>query len=55
MSKVLKANMFRMTSNNFLDGKLFVYSQLFVYFTQISYLGASNAETAQCMMFGMKI
>ena len=28
-------------------GQLFVYSQLFVYFSQISYLPASNAETAQ--------
>ena len=47
MPKVLKAKMFGMNIWNFGDGQLFVNFQLFVYFSQMSHLGASKAETAQ--------
>ena len=39
--------MFGMKIQNFWDVQLFTYSQLFVYFSQISLLEASNTKTAQ--------
>ena len=47
MPEVLKAKMFGMKINNFWDGQLFVYFQLFVYISQKSHLEASDTETAQ--------
>ena len=47
MPNFLKAKMFRMKIWNYGDGQLFVYSQLFVYFSQISHLEASDTETPQ--------
>ena len=47
--KALEHGLLRPQSSNLRSGvgQLFVYSQLFVYFSQISHLWASNAETAQ--------
>ena len=39
--------MFNMKIYKFHNGQLFVYSQLFVYFSQISHLEASDTETPQ--------
>ena len=39
--------MFGMKIQNYLDGQLFIYFQLFVYFSQISCLEDSDTETAQ--------
>ena len=40
MPQVLKAKMFRMKIWNFWDGQLFVYFQLYVYFSTFSFLSA---------------
>ena len=42
-----KAKIFGMKIWHFLDGQLFDYFQLFVYFSQISHLEASNTKIAQ--------
>ena len=47
--KALEHGLLRPQSSNLRSGvgQLFVYSQLFVYFSQISHLEASNTKTAQ--------
>ena len=42
--KLLKAELFGMNIYNFWDGQLFVYYQLYIYFSQIYLLEASDAK-----------